>query len=451
MLDGCRRPLDVGLQRPRLLPLDPELRRPLRSVAPRAGELRVREGQLGLLAGEDQLREVPGEGHEPRMSSCEVVLEQWREPEFACTRLLVLAPGGLCAQLWRPARCARSCHPPIVRRRLPSGKLRGRFLRLQQARLRLSRRRGEKPHCQCERSRHSPSRQSETRPPTCVFAGLVPEQTRRKSPDFPVSRPSRRAQIGTPGVRKPDPSLRSLRRVLELRPAQQQPFWSAWLRRPTQRAGLRARVANAPTGTALGLVRDGARIVRGSLRKALEIRSLRFLRSVFSLQRRIETAFLSSGAAAQLADAALAGENTRELARRIARIARRLSGAEGVAVHLRTGAGLQMLGSDGRPCTAELAARALDSGRVEWGADCAAVPLCVHEQIFGALSILFDGALRDLRPLRPLLTRAAAVLAAAERESRKDRFRSEEHTSELQSPVHLVCRLLLEKKKQQQN
>src|SRR5438876_7104556 len=27
-------------------------------------------------------------------------------------------------------------------------------------------------------------------------------------------------------------------------------------------------------------------------------------------------------------------------------------------------------------------------------------------------------------------------------------LRSEEHTSELQSPVHLVCRLLLEKKKQ---
>src|SRR5690348_17505072 len=29
--------------------------------------------------------------------------------------------------------------------------------------------------------------------------------------------------------------------------------------------------------------------------------------------------------------------------------------------------------------------------------------------------------------------------------------RSEEHTSELQSPVHLVCRLLLEKKKTKQN
>src|SRR5690348_17516131 len=29
--------------------------------------------------------------------------------------------------------------------------------------------------------------------------------------------------------------------------------------------------------------------------------------------------------------------------------------------------------------------------------------------------------------------------------------RSEEHTSELQSPVHLVCRLLLEKKKEARN
>src|SRR5438876_10757023 len=29
--------------------------------------------------------------------------------------------------------------------------------------------------------------------------------------------------------------------------------------------------------------------------------------------------------------------------------------------------------------------------------------------------------------------------------------RSEEHTSELQSPVHLVCRLLLEKKKKTEN
>src|SRR5438876_6168772 len=34
-----------------------------------------------------------------------------------------------------------------------------------------------------------------------------------------------------------------------------------------------------------------------------------------------------------------------------------------------------------------------------------------------------------------------------QRASRSRGARSEEHTSELQSPVHLVCRLLLEKKK----
>src|SRR5690348_17835627 len=34
---------------------------------------------------------------------------------------------------------------------------------------------------------------------------------------------------------------------------------------------------------------------------------------------------------------------------------------------------------------------------------------------------------------------------------RARRVRSEEHTSELQSPVHLVCRLLLEKKKTYNN
>src|SRR5690348_17550433 len=37
------------------------------------------------------------------------------------------------------------------------------------------------------------------------------------------------------------------------------------------------------------------------------------------------------------------------------------------------------------------------------------------------------------------------------RHRRSMRIRSEEHTSELQSPVHLVCRLLLEKKKKKKN
>src|SRR5690348_12797766 len=43
-----------------------------------------------------------------------------------------------------------------------------------------------------------------------------------------------------------------------------------------------------------------------------------------------------------------------------------------------------------------------------------------------------------LRQERDILKKATAFFA---------RERSEEHTSELQSPVHLVCRLLLEKKK----
>src|SRR5258708_28286602 len=37
------------------------------------------------------------------------------------------------------------------------------------------------------------------------------------------------------------------------------------------------------------------------------------------------------------------------------------------------------------------------------------------------------------------------------RAARRFWFRSEEHTSELQSPDHLVCRLLLEKKKKEYN
>src|SRR5690348_18196253 len=43
------------------------------------------------------------------------------------------------------------------------------------------------------------------------------------------------------------------------------------------------------------------------------------------------------------------------------------------------------------------------------------------------------------------LSRLVKELKKAEADLQK--LRSEEHTSELQSPVHLVCRLLLEKKK----
>src|SRR5690348_18106611 len=52
-------------------------------------------------------------------------------------------------------------------------------------------------------------------------------------------------------------------------------------------------------------------------------------------------------------------------------------------------------------------------------------------------------ALRSDREDEALLRLVAPQLAR----SHPGLLRSEEHTSELQSPVHLVCRLLLEKKK----
>src|SRR5437763_7848275 len=47
-------------------------------------------------------------------------------------------------------------------------------------------------------------------------------------------------------------------------------------------------------------------------------------------------------------------------------------------------------------------------------------------------------------PRRPRTRLRAAVPSG---QARRHRRRSEEHTSELQSPMYLVCRLLLEKKK----
>src|SRR5258705_895719 len=51
--------------------------------------------------------------------------------------------------------------------------------------------------------------------------------------------------------------------------------------------------------------------------------------------------------------------------------------------------------------------------------------------------------------LEPAASQFAANRIAASTASRGVRARSEEHTSELQSLRHLVCRLLLEKKKRQ--
>src|SRR2546422_5444403 len=54
---------------------------------------------------------------------------------------------------------------------------------------------------------------------------------------------------------------------------------------------------------------------------------------------------------------------------------------------------------------------------------------------------------RESRRLSSLSERAVLPGAARARAQEGARVRSEEHTSELQSRLHLVCRLLLEKKK----
>src|SRR5690348_17876156 len=65
---------------------------------------------------------------------------------------------------------------------------------------------------------------------------------------------------------------------------------------------------------------------------------------------------------------------------------------------------------------------------------------------------VFEGGLRDeaLGQVVQLRSRAVATSIPklpADLSLIAGGIRSEEHTSELQSPVHLVCRLLLEKKK----
>src|SRR5690348_17398434 len=59
-----------------------------------------------------------------------------------------------------------------------------------------------------------------------------------------------------------------------------------------------------------------------------------------------------------------------------------------------------------------------------------------------------DAALK--RRLEGVLEALIGPIRTRRGELASDR-RSEEHTSELQSPVHLVCRLLLEKKKNKNN
>src|SRR5256885_6820016 len=62
----------------------------------------------------------------------------------------------------------------------------------------------------------------------------------------------------------------------------------------------------------------------------------------------------------------------------------------------------------------------------------------------------FEEFRRGVVALQTLQDRGQIVFGTEERrEAQGSPLRSEEHTSELQSPCNLVCRLLLEKKKQE--
>src|SRR2546422_3249822 len=71
-----------------------------------------------------------------------------------------------------------------------------------------------------------------------------------------------------------------------------------------------------------------------------------------------------------------------------------------------------------------------------------------------ATTEIYTLSLHDALPIyRPRRSRRSLAGTAVEDDADPDavHWRSEEHTSELQSRLHLVCRLLLEKKKKKSN
>src|SRR5690348_17901761 len=81
------------------------------------------------------------------------------------------------------------------------------------------------------------------------------------------------------------------------------------------------------------------------------------------------------------------------------------------------------------------------------GLGCPDWPLC-HGRPYPPANVnsIIEYSHRTVGAITGVLIIAAVVAAWAVYRQRRP-ARSEEHTSELQSPVHLVCRLLLEKKK----
>src|SRR5438876_1158155 len=88
-------------------------------------------------------------------------------------------------------------------------------------------------------------------------------------------------------------------------------------------------------------------------------------------------------------------------------------------------------------CTSEVVA-------VHPVAEARGLQLCWKSSV--AINCLHSFPTRRSSDLRQLLARQHAPRRVPGRVEQQEAGRSEEHTSELQSPVHLVCRLLLEKK-----
>src|SRR5690348_17874755 len=74
-----------------------------------------------------------------------------------------------------------------------------------------------------------------------------------------------------------------------------------------------------------------------------------------------------------------------------------------------------------------------------------ALPICVGEPCQFGSFIKLSSRIRSSS--NEVATKMSGWLLTRPSSAARARSRSEEHTSELQSPVHLVCRLLLEKKK----
>src|SRR2546426_6026438 len=66
-----------------------------------------------------------------------------------------------------------------------------------------------------------------------------------------------------------------------------------------------------------------------------------------------------------------------------------------------------------------------------------------------ATTEIYTLSLHDALPISSITSCTAKTPGSGPRGEKSSQLRSEEHTSELQSPCNLVCRLLLEKKKKE--